>query len=120
MALQECDGCKKEIIIYANEDTVCLHCGELYPKAPSIKLKPHVKQQVTIKLLENRIDTGLKWFIRIYTGIIAIGFMIAIFGFSGPFFVFTTALIFPYFINPLLLLIALIVRYLVFSKTYQK
>ena len=120
MALQECDGCKKEIIIYANEDTVCLHCGKQYPKVPSIKLKPHVKQQVTIKLLENRIDTALKWFIRIYTGIIAIGFMVVIFGFSGPFFVLTTTLIFPYYLNPLLLLIALIVRYLVFGKTYQE
>ena len=119
MALQECDGCKKEIIIYANEDTVCLHCGKQYPKVPSIKLKPHVKQQVTIKLLENRIDTALKWFIRIYTGIIALGFTLIIFEFSGFFSAFV--LIFPGYKSPVvILLIAVIVRYLVFSKTYQK
>ena len=39
MALQECDECKKEIMIYANEDTVCPHCGKKYPKSTS-------KQQV--------------------------------------------------------------------------
>ena len=35
MALQECDECKKEIMIYANEDTVCPHCGKKYPKSTS-------------------------------------------------------------------------------------
>jgi len=140
MALQECDGCKKEIIIYANEDTVCLHCGKQYPKVPSIKLDPHVKQQVTIKLLENRIDTVLMWFIRIYTGITALGYTLVIFDFTHPLFQFIAALIFQvrvpsqysevyyqsyqsefFFLLPVvIILIAVIVRYLLFSKTYQE
>ena len=134
MALQECDECKKEIIIYANEDTVCPHCGKQYLKAPRIKL---------IKILKNRIDTTLMWFIRIYTGITTVGYMVVIFEFSGPLFEFIAALIFQvertrlrglsqdyvvifyqsefFFLLPVvIILIAVIVRYLVFSKTYQK
>ena len=143
MALQECDGCKKEIIIYANEDTVCLHCGKQYPKVPSIKLEPHVKQQVTIKLLKNRIDTVLMWCIRIYTGITALGYTLVIFDYTHPLFQFIAALIFQvertrlrglsqdyvvifyqsefFFLLPVvIILIAVIVRYLLFSKTYQE
>ena len=39
MPLQECDKCKKEILIYENEDNVCPHCGKKYSKSTS-------KQQV--------------------------------------------------------------------------
>tara|TARA_B100000686_G_C16556213_1_gene845293 strand:+ start:578 stop:892 length:315 start_codon:yes stop_codon:yes gene_type:complete len=35
MPLQECDKCKKEILIYANEDNVCPHCGKKYLKSTS-------------------------------------------------------------------------------------
>ena len=35
MPLQECDKCKKEILIYENEDNLCPHCGKKYPKSTS-------------------------------------------------------------------------------------
>ena len=35
MPLQECDKCKKEILIYENEDNVCPHCGKKYSKSTS-------------------------------------------------------------------------------------
>ena len=35
MPLQECDKCKEEILIYANEDNVCPHCGKKYLKSTS-------------------------------------------------------------------------------------
>ena len=55
MPLQECDKCKKEILVYANEDTVCPHCGKKYPKSTSKQQAQgakKIKDLQTVKLRE--------------------------------------------------------------------
>ena len=85
MALKTCEGCKKEIVIYANETTTCPHCSYKYTGDKATRIEPIFKKNINTSTKSDKQFWALVFFYfffqgigahRIYVGKILSGLMI--------------------------------------------
>ena len=56
MALIQCENCKKDIVFYSNEETLCPHCSHKHSR--SLKSTSLESQKVKIKKIPNLKDNN--------------------------------------------------------------
>ena len=92
MALKTCEGCKKEIVIYANETTTCPHCSYQYTGDKATRVEPIFKKNINIPTIKSDKQFWAVLFLyfflggigahRLYAGKIFSGLMIPLVAFN--------------------------------------